>query len=536
MGCVVAKVAVSKAVYAIDKPYDYLVPAALEDRLRPGMRVLVPFGAGNRGSDGIVLALAQQETGGGLKAITAALDEEPVLDRRGLQLALWMRERYFCTVYDAVKAMLPAGLYYALRDCVKLTVDREGAYEAAQGSAAATKLVDMLLAWEGQGELEQIRAGFGPKDPTPAIRYLVEHGAAEIVTSAQRGVGDKTEKLAVLAMPSEEAMALVTPRRKTAPLRYSVTELLCQLGAASAKELCYFTGASSATIKSLAKSGILTLEQQEVFRRVQLDDVPPKPLPELNEEQQAALEGLDRLCREGKPAVALLYGVTGSGKTQVYIRLIQQVLDRGGSALVLVPEIALTPQLLRVFAAHFGQEIAVLHSSLPAGERYDEWKRARSGKARVVIGTRSAVFAPLQNLSLLILDEEQEGSYKSENTPRYHARDVAKYRCVQENALLVLGSATPAVETMYSAREGIYHQFTLTQRYNQKALPQVHIVDLKEELREGNGGAISGLLAREIGDNLARGEQTILLLNRRGPAAWCPAGSAVRCPSVPGAR
>ena len=353
MGCVVAKVAVSKAVYAIDKPYDYLVPAALEDRLRPGMRVLVPFGAGNRGSDGIVLALAQQETGGGLKAITAALDEEPVLDRRGLQLALWMRERYFCTVYDAVKAMLPAGLYYALRDCVKLTVDREGAYEAAQGSAAATKLVDMLLAWEGQGELEQIRAGFGPKDPTPAIRYLVERGVAEIVTSAQRGVGDKTEKLAVLAMPSEEAMALVTPRRKTAPLRYSVTELLCQLGAASAKELCYFTGASSATIKSLAKSGILTLEQQEVFRRVQLDDVPPKPLPELNEEQQAALEGLDRLCREEKPAVTLLYGVTGSGKTQVYIRLIQQVLDRGGSALVLVPEIALTPQLLRVFAAHF---------------------------------------------------------------------------------------------------------------------------------------------------------------------------------------
>lgn len=224
----------------------------------------------------------------------------------------------------------------------------------------------------------------------------MEHGAAEIVTSAQRGVGDKTEKLAVLAMPSEEAMALVTPRRKTAPLRYSVTELLCQLGEASAKELCYFTGASSATIKSLAKSGILTLEQQEVFRRVQLDDVPPKPLPELNEEQQAALEGLDRLCREEKPAVALLYGVTGSGKTQVYIRLIQQVLDRGGSALVLVPEIALTPQLLRVFAAHFGQEIAVLHSSLPAGERYDEWKRARSGKARVVIGTRSAVFAPLQ--------------------------------------------------------------------------------------------------------------------------------------------
>lgn len=535
MGGLVAKVAIAKAIYAIDKPYDYLVPKELEETLRPGMRVLVPFGAGNRGSDGMVLVLRESSSGAGLKAITAALDQEPVLDGDGLHLALWMRERYFCTVYDSVKAMLPAGLYYALKDCVSLSPDLDdAALEAAcQGSAAAKQLLELLRAWGGQGEMEQIRCAFGPKDPNPAIHLLAQAGAVQIVTSAQRGVGDKVEKLAVLAMPAEEAMSLVASRRKAAPLRYSVTQLLCQLGAASAKELCYFTGASMATLRSLEKSGVLTLEQQEVFRRVSLRDVPRAPDPVLNDEQQAAFEGLDQLCRQEKAAAALLYGVTGSGKTQVYIRLIQQVLERGKSALVLVPEIALTPQLLRVFASHFGDHIAVLHSSLRSGERYDEWKRIRRGDARVVIGTRSAVFAPVQNLGLIVLDEEQETSYKSENNPRYHAREVAKFRCVRQNALLLLGSATPSVESMYLARSGVYHLYTLSSRYNQKALPQVEVVDQKEELRRGNGGAVSAPLRAALEETLSRGEQAILFLNRRGANRMVSCGECGFVPECP---
>ena len=208
-----------------------------------------------------------------------------------------------------------------------------------------------------------------------------------------------------------------------------------------------------------------------MFRRPPMEEVEPAGPIVLNEEQEAAFQGLDALCRTGKAAAALLYGVTGSGKTQVYLRLIQETLARGRTALFLVPEIALTPQLLRIVAAHFGKQVAVLHSSLRAGERYDEWKRIRRGEAPVVIGTRSAVFAPLENVGLIILDEEQEGSYKSENNPRYHAREVAKYRCVQENALLLLGSATPSVESMYSAQSGSYRCFTLPQRYNQRASP-----------------------------------------------------------------
>ena len=381
--------------------------------------------------------------------------------------------------------------------------------------------------------MEQIRLAFGPQDPNPAIRRLTEAGVAQVETSTQRGVGDKTEKLAVLAIPAEDAMAMVTPRRKSAPLRYAVTELLCTLGAASAKELCYFTGASMPTIKSLEKSGILTLEAQEVLRRPVLEEVEPALPPVLNEEQQRAFEGLEKLSAQGKAAAALLYGVTGSGKTQVYIRLIQSVLERGKTALVLVPEIVLTPQLLRIFASHFGTQVALLHSSLRAGERYDEWKRVRRGEAQVVLGTRSAVFAPLQNLGLVILDEEQEASYKSENVPRYHARDVAKYRCVQNNALLVLGSATPSVESMYHAKKGDYALLELRRRYNQKALPQVLMVDMKKELRAGNNTDVSGVLRQELEENFKRGEQAILFLNRRGASRMVFCGECGQVPECP---
>ena len=537
MGRKIAKVAVAKAVYSIDRPYDYLIPPELEPRLRVGMRVLVPFGAGNRGSDGLVLFIREEGLDGpALKGIQALLDEEPVLSAQAVQLALWMREHYFCTVYDCVKAMLPAGLYFSLRDCVALEqgVDRERAYQAAEGSPAAKQLLDLLWSWGGRGDMEQIRLAFGTRDPAPAIRRLKESGIVQLETDTRRKVGDKTEKLAVLAIPAEDAMAIVSPRRRSAPLRYAVTELLCALGAASTKELCYFTGASPATLKSLEKSGILTLERQEVFRRAALEDVDPAPPPVLNGEQEAAFQGLDRLSRaEGKPAAALLYGVTGSGKTQVYIRLIQSVLDRGRTALVLVPEIVLTPQLLRIFASHFGRQVAVLHSSLRAGERYDEWKRARRGEARVVIGTRSAVFAPLENLGLIILDEEQEGSYKSENTPRYHAREVAKYRCVQNNALLVLGSATPSVETMYQASQGQIGLFHLKTRYNRRAMPQVIIADMKEELRQGNDSSISSVLKRELAANLERGEQSILFLNRRGANRMVSCGECGQVPECP---
>ena len=536
MGRMIAKIAVSRAIYAIDRPYDYRVPPELEDRLRPGMRVLVPFGSGNRGTDGMVLSLTREEDHKpGRKDIQALLDDTPVLSPLGIRLALWMRERYFCTVYDCVKAMLPAGLYFSLRDCVCVAegLDRETALNRAEEVPGGGELMNLLLHWGGKGDMEQLRLAFGTRDVNAVLRALKKQGLVTVETSTQRGIGDKTERLAVLAIPAEDAMAMVTPRRRSAPLRYAVTELLCTLGAASAKELCYYTGASSSTLRSLEKSGILTMEKQEVFRRPPMSQVEPAPEPQLNGEQQRAFEGLRALMESGQPQAALLYGVTGSGKTQVYIRLVAEALARGRTALILVPEIALTPQLLHIFASHFGAEVAVLHSSLRAGERYDEWKRARSGAARVVLGTRSAVFAPLEHLGLIVLDEEQEPSYKSENAPRYHARDIAKYRCVQHNALLVLGSATPSVETMYQADSGQIRLFSLKERYNRKALPEVTIVDMKEELRRGNDSSLSGPLRAALRENLDRGEQSILFLNRRGASRMVCCGECGAVPECP---
>ena len=533
----IAKVALSAATYAIDKPYDYLVPDDLKETLRPGIRVIVPFGAGNRRTEGMILALEMAEPQGvKLKYVLTQLDETPVLDEAGIGLALWMRERYFCTVYDAARAMLPAGLYYALQDRWKITegVDRESAYERAGRSDYARRILDLIYASGGSAEQGRIRAAFETKDPNPALKLLSERGVLTLETSVQRGIGDKTERVVSLAVPPEEALAQVTAKRRSAPLRYSVVELLCTVGSASAKEICYFTGASAATLRSLAKSGLVTLERREVFRRVEAVEQAENAVPfTLNEEQQTAFEGLLSLLKAQKPAAALLYGVTGSGKTRIYIKLIREVLSLGRTALVRVPEISLTPQLLRLFSAQFGPEVAVLHSGLRAGERYDEWKRIRSGKARVVIGTRSAVFAPLQNLGPLIMDEEQEYTYKSENVPRYHARDVAKYRCAHSGAMLLLGSATPSVESMYLAQSGVYRLFTLRRRYNQRALPSVEIADLRQELRRGNGGCLSWQLRKALEANLARGEQSILFLNRRGNSRMVTCGECGEVPVCP---
>lgn len=257
-GAVIAKIALAAAAYAIDRPYDYLVPAELEGRAVPGVRVLVPFGRGNKRTEGIVLALSGElPEGKRLKEVFSVLDDAPVLDGQGLKLCLWMRERYFCTVYDAARAMLPAGLWFSIRDSYHIAsgVDREASYAAAGRSRRAVQILDLIWACGGSAEVGQIHAALGAADPAPALKLLTEQGALTLETSAQRGVGDKREKVASLAVPAEEALAHVTPRRRSAPLRYAVVELLSTVGSASVKEICYFTGASTPTIKSLVKIG-----------------------------------------------------------------------------------------------------------------------------------------------------------------------------------------------------------------------------------------------------------------------------------------
>ncbi len=391
-------------------------------------------------------------------------------------------------------------------------------------------MLEILESYGGSATLQQICTGFGTKDPHSALRALQDKGLVTIATSSSRHVGDKTEQVAALTVSPEEALDKLSLSAKA---RRRVIQLLAEAGSASVKEITYFTGTSRSTVKQLEKSGLVTLFRREVFRRPDHGAGLHEPPPVLNEEQQYAFDRMCTLLDKGKAACSLLCGVTGSGKTQVYIRLIHEVLERGRTALVLVPEIALTPQLLHKFEAQFGEQVGILHSALSAGERYDEWKRIRKGLAKVVVGTRSAVFAPLENLGLIVLDEEQESSYQSGQSPRYHARDIAKFRCSQNNGLLVLGSATPCVESMYQARRGVYQLLRLQKRYNEQAMPAVSIVDMKEELRSGNSGLISRPLAEGLRENLKRGEQSILFLNRRGTSRMVVCAECGESPGCP---
>ena len=526
------KVAVSAAPYSIDKPYSYLVPDALVAAAVPGVRVMVPFGRGNKESEGLILARVQEPKLPGSKAIRQILDPEPVLDKAGIDLALWMRGRYFCTVFEAVKTILPAGLWYGLREIWSLAMAPEAARSAAVGIPGAWQVLDLLEKQGGKADIRVLRdaLGDGAEKPLKAMKK------AEILTcetDAKRKIADKSHRMVELAVNTEDAYALTEPKRRSAPARYEVVNFLATAGRTPAAEVSYYTGASSRTLKTMEKAGLIAFSEEEELRVPSLDDVEPGPEIVLNEEQQRAFEEILGRVQAAKPSVTLLHGVTGSGKTQVYLRLVQETLALGKTAMVLVPEIVLTPQMMRRFSSYFGERVAMPHSGLRLTERYDQWKRIRRGEAHIVLGTRSAVFAPLENLGLIILDEEQESSYESENPPCYHARDIAKYRCFRENARLLLGSATPTVETAYYARRGDYQLALLRRRYNTHRMPRVILADMRRELRDGNAGCISRELARELEKNLEAGEQSILFLNRRGSSRelLCPqCGYVPQCP------
>ena len=509
----IAKIAVSAANFAIDKPYSYRIPEGMV--LTPGQRVQLPFGRGNKTAEGIVLAV-EEGSGEELKAVEAVLDEQSVLSDTQLRLAAFLRERYFCTFYEAIRAMLPAGLWFRAQSRYALTEDRSWQGKALRKPGAQT-LLTQLEQLGGQCEEPALRAALPQEDVfDEAVSYLVRKKWITAEQSLLRRTNDKTEKIAALAVSPEEAMEYASRRPKSAAMQRSVLELMCAVGTVAVKELCYFTGASAATVRRLEKLGFLTLSEREVLRCRQIRPVTPDGPLILNRQQSLCYAGLSRQMSAPEPGVALIYGVTGSGKTAVYIRLIHQCLDMGKTALLLVPEIALTPQLLGVMTGWFGSQVAVLHSSLSAGERYDQWKRVRSGDARVVVGTRSAVFAPCPHLGLVILDEEQEHSYKSENSPRYSAREVAIWRGSKEKALVLLGSATPSIESMYRAKNGDYQLCRLTERYNGRPLPKVEIVDMREELRMGNDLSLSLPLREALWQTYQEGKQTVLLLNRRG--------------------
>lgn len=520
----VVSVAVENTAFTFDKAFDYAVPAELQPQCEPGKRVLVPFGRGNRRRQGMILSVGiGGEFDNSLKEIISVLDNEPVMSAPLLDVAEFMRERCFCTAYDAIKTMLPAGINYKVTTVYGVKTSDED----ADLSGEEQRLYNYLHEKRKAVKLEAILDDFGLSD-SRLPDALVEKGLLYKSDEAFRRVNDAVMKMAAIPPGVDISSVKLTDKQR------AVLELIELSGAASVKEIRYFTGVSASVIDSLYKKGLICFFDEEVFRVDERSADDTLPELTLSGEQQTACDNLYKEYTDGKPHVSLLFGVTGSGKTSVFIKLIERVLDDGRGIIVMVPEISLTPQFVSQFSKRFGEKIAVFHSALSLGERLDEYKRVQKGLAQIVIGTRSAVFAPFDDVGLIIMDEEQEYSYKSENTPRYHARDIAMFRCARQNGLLVLSSATPGIETYYHALTGRYSLNVLSARYGSAMLPQVQIADMNTELQNGNATGFSDVLLQNIEYNLEHGRQSILLLNRRGhnsfvTCSFC--GEAVTCPN-----
>ena len=518
----VVRVAVENTAYSFDKDFDYAVPDRLEKDCVAGARVLVPFGRGNRRRQGIITEVLREDNSS-LKEIISVLDDEPVLSAELLAAAKFMKEHYFCTTYEAVKTMLPAGVNYKVTTVYGIkSSDFDSELEVEE-----QRLYDYLHSKRKAVRLEKILDDFGLSD-SRLPDQMVEKGLLYKSDEAFRKVNDAVMKMAAISPDVDYSGMKLTDKQ------LGVLELIKLSGAASVKEIRYFTGVSASVIDTLYKKGLIYFFDEEVFRIDSRSADENAPALTLNSEQQEACDRLYDEYRDEKPHVSLLYGVTGSGKTSVFIKLIERVIADGRGIIVMVPEISLTPQFVSQFSKRFGEKIAVFHSALSLGERLDEYKRVKKGLAQIVIGTRSAVFAPFENVGLIIMDEEQEYSYKSESSPRYHAREISMCRCAQNNGLLVLSSATPSVETYYHALTGRYSLNTLTSRYGTAVLPEVITADMNLETQNGNTSGFSDVLLQNIEYNLEHGRQSILLLNRRGhnsfvTCSFC--GEAVTCPN-----
>lgn len=520
-----AKVAVDAAVFTFDKEFDYIIPPELEAAAQKGCRVTVPFGNGNKKRLGIIFDVTDYTEGKRLKKIGEVLDEAPLLSDEMLELARWIKERTFCTLYEAAKAMLPSGINH--RMVVSYAVSGDYDKEKAASLGGAEKEVFDYLSSKGIFvKSDSIFKALAMEHNPSITESLVKKGLLVSSRDAVRNLGDLTVRM--MRLTGEEVEVKLTKKQQ------QMAEVLRDIGTASVKELCYFTGLTPAVANALVKNGAAEFYEQEVINLPDfVNEVGSRAPIKLTDEQQAAYDKLTALSSQGKAAVSLLYGVTGSGKTSVYMSVIDKVVDEGRAVIVMVPEIGLTPQTLSLFCKRYGGDIAVFHSALSVRERLEQWKRVKNGEAKIIIGTRSAVFAPTENIGLIIIDEEQEHTYKSEQTPRYSAIDVAKYRAAYNKSLLLLASATPSVESYAAAQSGKYELCTLTQRYGSAVLPEVVTVDMRSEPKAQGSKAISETLYESLKQNLENGRQSILLINRRGFhtfAACTSCGEVICCP------
>lgn len=509
-------------VWNLDGEYTYKIPEGLSESVGIGSLVVVPFGNSNVKKTGFVVSIGDSCSLDAPKEIISVLDYGKYLPMEAVGLAKFIKQRCFCTIGSAVKIMLPPGVN-TKRSVGYIAIDEPSCFPDGE----CEEMYRYICCKESVSHFELVKA-FGSDDGIKKLLKLKAIGKVEAINQKENS---KTELFCRLKRSPVAGERLSDARKKVISYLESHTDEK----PVSVKELCLDLEVNVSVVKGLGKMGILELEEVMLFRGVPTETEEKSFSPEmLNEEQKNAYDTLCELMDSGKPKASLLFGVTGSGKTSVIVGAVDYTLKKGKTAIVMLPEIGLTSQAIGIFVSYFGSKCVLLHSMLSDGERIDAYRKMISGEARVVVGTRSAVFAPLSDIGLIVMDEEQESSYKSEKTPKYHARDIARYRCGVNNALMLLASATPSVESYYKGIKGIYTLIKMKKRYGDMPLPQVTIADLRIDREDAERGMIGDELLSRIKEGKERDEQAILFVNRRGHSSHVgchSCGFVYKCPN-----
>lgn len=515
MAIVIANVIVDVSTAAIDRPFDYLVPEEWQAFIQPGVRVHVPFGP--RKVQGFVIGLHETSDveSAKLKSIVSVIDVEPVLTSELLELAKWLKDDTLCFYNDALQVMIPAALRAAYSKIVHID----------QG-ATLSEPFQNLLSKDREVDFQQIEK----ENLLPELKKLLQLQQAEIETRIRQRSAPKKQTVYHLAQLPE-----VRPGNAKKQLQVLDWVETNQVTSFTLPQLQQDVSVTGAVVEAMVQKGYFVKKKQEVYREIEmLGDASQDKVVELTDQQKNVLDQIVASSTQQQSDVFLLHGITGSGKTEIYLHAIEHALSLEKEAIMLVPEIALTPQMVLRFKMRFGEQVAVMHSGLSVGEKYDEWRKVIRREVKVVVGARSAVFAPFENLGLIILDEEHESSYKQEDSPRYHAREVAKWRAEFAHCPVILGSATPSIESYARAKKDVYHLVELPGRANAKPLPPVELIDMREQLKGGNRSMFSIELADAIRDRLKKKEQIVLFLNKRGFSSFVlcrDCGSTVQCPN-----
>ncbi len=515
--------------YHIDKEYQYYLPSDFDKNVSRGSFVIVPFGGGNKKMTAIVVSERKDDDISNFKPVLSPIPNIS-LNNEQIGICYFLKEQLFCSIGDCVKAMIPSSALSKIHEIYRALPDSDGRVELSQ---KALVVWDFIRQSADGVSVERLASRFG-KEVSSILPRLVEYSYAEKITEIKDSARKKEIEIIHPKLSSEEAEEYISGSKKLrGSKRILILSYLSENGSCQADELFERIGVTKQQINALNEMGLIETERREILRTPYNLKADEDRVSLLSEHQSRAFEKISELLDSGTAKAALLHGITGSGKTHVIKAAIDKVIASGRQVIVLVPEIALTPQTVGTFCSFYGDRVAVWHSGLSAGERFDTWRKITSGGADICIGTRSAVFAPFENLGMIVIDEEHEHTYKSEQSPKYHARDVARYRCTKNNALMLLSSATPSVESYYKAKQGAYLLIELTERYNKAKLPETIISDLRADAENGNISPIGAVLGDALKRTADESSQSILFINRRGYnnfLSCTTCGEAIRCP------